>query len=227
MKKTHQILFLIGLFSLLLGAACNPQPAAPSTAVTQPPAPILSPAEMKTAILGAFGGQSALAYQQVSDVVLQDGAAHHTVVKFMPPSSYSIVSDEKTELSVIGDKVYLKDNGAWGLIQASAGDIIDMGYLERLEKTISDIQYLGTDTLNGKSVRIYQFKNGARAGGTDVTVQTKAWLGAADSLPYQMVITGPTTTLDTATGKVSSVPSVTTTVYTYDASITVSAPGVK
>jgi hypothetical protein len=84
------------------------------------------------------------------------------------------------------------------------------------------VQSLGTDTLNGKSMQVYQFSTSSQANPLLATGTTKLWVGADDGLPYQSQTNATT---DAALfGQTLNGQATITSVYTYDSSITIQPP---
>ena len=221
------IVICLVLAALSVCAACNSAPVTPvATAPAPQPTPAATPTEVewRAAVLGAFDSAQPRASRQRSETVLADGTRHQTVVEFAPPASYHIVADGATELIVIGERVYLKDSGAWTEANIPAGSLIDRDFAKRLERTLSDLTWLGSETLNGAALHVYQFKSAIKVGEDERIGQFKVWINPADQLPYQLVINGETAALDNRTGQITGVPTTTTIKYEYDPTIAISAP---
>jgi hypothetical protein len=220
------------LFLSACGTQATPVPTAVPPTVIPSSTPIpsltstptLGPSELRSTILAAINSLKDKSWRYQSDTVLVDGKTHNTVLEYSPPDRYHIVSDSKSELIVIGQKVYFKQGEAWTESQMLATSIIDPDASKKLEESISDVQFIGTDSLNGKPVRAYQYQSKTKIGDTESTVQTKLWIGVADNLPYKMIVDGETATADASTGKVVGVKATSTILYEYDPTIKIALP---
>jgi hypothetical protein len=225
------ILVLTAIALTACGSAPTPTPAPTSvpqvvpTAVSLPASTATpGPTELRSTILAAINAQKDKAWRQRSEVTLADGSTHTTVIEYAPPDRYHIVSDSTTELVVLGQKVYLKQNAAWAESQIPVASIIDPDAFKKLESSNSDVQPVGADTLNGKPMRVYQYKSKATIGPTEAALQVKIWTGQSDNLPYKMIVEGQSASLDQRTGQVIGVQSTSTILFEYDPMIKVEAP---
>jgi len=221
----------LSLIALVLNVACAPAAAPvlpPTTAVaaTSAPGPAATPSdtELQATIVGAFRAQQTRAYQQNSDTVLKDRTTHQARVEFVPPDKYHIVSDGTTELIIVGEVVYLKDQASWTEPNISVDSVIDRGFVSRLERSLSDLKWLGSETVNGLALQVYQYHNALKVGESEIIGQSKVWINPIDHLPYKLVVEGQTAALDNSTGQVTGVPATTTIAYAYDQTIQIAAP---
>ncbi len=213
------------------GSASTPTVAATPTAIPSSTLPALptstsapSPAELRSTILAAFRSLEEKSFRQRSDTtVLSDGKTYNTMVEFVAPDRYHIVS-APIEYVILGQKVYIKQNDVWTESQIPAASIVGNGYSKGLEESISDIQFMGADSLNGKPMQVYQYQNKTKIGDADSTAQSKVWIGVEDHLPYKMVMDGETASLDSSTGKVVGVKSTATISFEYDPAIKIDLP---
>ncbi len=163
-------------------------------------------------------------YRYQGDTVMVNGETHNTVLEYVPPDRYHVVSDLKSELVVISQKVYFKQGDVWAESQMPATSIIDPDASKKLEESISDVQFIGTDSLNGKPMRVFQYKSQTKIGDTESPIQTKLWIGVADRLPYKMIVDGETASADASTGKVVGVNATSTILFEYDPTIKIALP---
>jgi hypothetical protein len=237
MNRSKLLLQMMGcilavLFLSACGAQATPAPTAvpptltiiPSSTPIPSPTATPSPSESRATILAALNALKDKSYRQRSaTTLLRDGKTYTTAVEYVAPDRYHIIADP-TEYVIIGQKVYIKQNEVWTESQIPTTNIIDPDFFKRLEESISDIQFVGTDSLNGKPMQVCQYKSKLKVGDTESLVQTKLWMGVADNLPYKMIMDGETASLDSSTGKVVGVKSVATILYEYDSTIKIESP---
>ncbi len=246
MNRSRLLLQMMGcilavLFLSACGAQATPAPTSipPTVAPPSPTLPVIpsatpvplptatlipSPSELRSAILAALNALKDKSYRQRSaTTLLRDGKIYTTVVEYIASGRYHIIADP-TEYVIIGQKVYIKQNEVWTESQIPTTNIIDPDFFKRLEESISDIQFVGTDSLNGKPMQVCQYKSKLKVGDTESLVQTKLWMGVADNLPYKMIMDGETASLDSSTGKVVGAKSVATILYEYDSTIKIESP---
>ncbi len=123
--------------------------------------------------------------------------------------------------------MYIKDpaSGKWTAVPgmeslySSVFDAIDPNHIDELIKEISidNFKSLGTDSLNGKPMRVYQYTTTTTQAGITSTGTTKIWIGVSDGLPYKSEADGE------VVGQAGS-KSHTVTTYEYDPSITIEPP---
>jgi len=141
--------------------------------------------------------------------------------EFVPPGRVRMVSKPALvfpEIIVIDDVWYTKDaNGTWSKSaepQNPASNTPNIA--EFLSKTISDVQLVGPEVLNGTPTMVYSMKfNAAEAGWTGTI---KAWIGVADGLPYQTDLQATVSASGTQ-GQVQA-----RAIYEYDPSIKINPP---
>lgn len=155
---------------------------------------------------------------------MADGKVHNTIFEYVPPDRYHIVSDSQAELVIIGQKVYVKQGDVWTESKVSAASIINPNYYIVPEESTSDIQFIGTDSLNGKPMWVCQYTSKIKIGDTDSTSHIKLWIGATDNLPYKVVIDGEVAAIDSSTGKIVGVKAISTIFYEYDTTIKIDSP---
>jgi len=225
----HQPLFqkLFGIaFATLLFSASGTQVKPPqntdnqTTPVSTPKA-TPNPSEHRAIILAANGALDEVTYRYQADTVLATGEAHHTMFEYVPPDRYHIVTDSKSGLIIIGLKVFFQREDGWAESQIPASSILDPDRMKRLSDSISEIQAIGVDSLNGELMQVYQYNSKTRFGETE---KTKLWTSVADNLPYKMIIDGYTTAIDASTGEIVGVKALSTIVYEYDPSIKITYP---
>ena len=240
------MMFLLGLIVLTAcGTASTPiltLTSVPPTAVPPSPMPEVIPSstpiplptsttapslsELRSTIVAAVSALKDKSHRQSSETVLSDGNSHHTVVEYVVPDRYHIVADLTTEIVIVEQKVYIKQNedGVWRESQIPVTSFIDPDFAKRLEESIADIRFIGADSLDGKPMWVYQYRSKTKIGEAESTLQTKLWIGETDTLPYKMAVDGETAAIDLSTGKVTSVKSIETILFEYDSTIKIDAP---
>jgi hypothetical protein len=204
---------LVILLTLLILPACGE---------ASTPAP--SAEDYKTTIVSAFRSQRDRPSRQRSDVLLADGTVHHSDIEFVPPDRYHILSDNKTEMVILNDKVYLKNQDTWTELKIAVRDIVDLNFVNRLEESITDIKLLSEETLGGSPVQVYEYKNKTRIGEVEPIVQTRLWVGIEDGLPYKMLINGEVMSVNASTGEIQGIEAVSTIYFEYDPTIKIISP---
>jgi len=203
------------------GVASTPVPTSTSLP-TQPPVPDVE--DYKATIVSAFRLQRDRPNRQRSEVLLADGAVHRSVIEFVPPDRYHILSDSKTEMVIVEDKVYLKDKDAWTELKIAVSDIVDLDFVHRLESSLTEIQLLREESLGGDPMNVYQYKSTTKIGDTAPVVQNQLWVGVGDGLPYKMQIVGEVMSVNASTGEVQGIEAVSNIYFEYDPTIKIISP---
>lgn len=123
---------------------------------------------------------------------LSDTSGFKTTLEYVAPDRFRMVTPV-TETIIIGSNTYMKPpTGQWQKVPGDVGEMIsqfrDPKMVEELRKS-TDAKFLGTDSLDGVPVKIYQYtiKN---AYGTNITSTSKAWVGESDNLPRKIEAEG-------------------------------------
>ena len=95
-----------------------------------------------------------------------------------------------TEVITIGDKQYSKlNNGNW-TVGSPAGLAQRQGMEKRMREmmasAVKDVQYIGTDTINGLPCHAYTYTVEMDVSGQKWAGTGKAWIGSSDGLPHQL-----------------------------------------
>jgi outer membrane lipoprotein-sorting protein len=125
-----------------------------------------------------------------------------TIIEFVKPDRFHMAS-EGFELIVIGETTYIKDeSGVWIESPIAMGDMFGetisaftdeesvSQLIDDLQVSITDLQYLGEETVNGNKTKVYEYSADDAFGGT--TVFTTVWIGVDDGLMYRQVMAGET-----------------------------------
>ncbi len=121
---------------------------------------------------------------------LSDGNNFTTTVEYVAPDRFRMTTP-MNETIIVGSDTYVKNpNSQWQKLPINANQMIssfrDPKIVEELRNNTS-VKFLGTDSLDGMPVKIYQYtvKN---AFGTNMESTSKAWISASDSLPRKMEV---------------------------------------
>jgi hypothetical protein len=130
----------------------------------------------------------------------------------------------KNETIIIGKETYVKaGDGPWQKNPMGMGDLIAQFRDSKAIDAIAEkaqVKYLGTDSLSGAPMLVYQFTMKDLLGpGKDGV--SKIWIGATDSLQHQVESESDVDPLNT--GKMIHTK-ITSTFYDYDADIKIEAP---
>ncbi len=113
-----------------------------------------------------------------------------TTVEYVAPDRFHMTAP-MNETIIVGSDTYVKTpTSPWQKIPINANQMIssfrDPKMVEELRNK-ADVKFLGTDSIDGLPVKIYQYtiKN---AFGTNMTSTSKAWIGASDNLPRKMEV---------------------------------------
>ena len=130
----------------------------------------------------------------------------------------------KNETIIVGKETYVRAGDApWQKNPLGMGDLLaqfrDPKAIDAIAEK-AEVKYLGTDTLNGAPMVVYQYTIKDLLGpGKDGV--TKIWIGATDSLQHQVESESDVDPLNT--GKMIHTK-ITATFYDYDAEIKIEAP---
>jgi hypothetical protein len=155
---------------------------------------------------------------------MQSGETHTTVFEYQPPDRYRVVSDGASELVGIDGKVYQRDSGPWTESPVQSTTIVDPQFTNRLEQSITNLQFVGFETLNGVPMLVFEYHSSYKIGLSPAESQTRLWIGLDDGLIYQIMIDGQVAALDHLSGVVENSQAITTIVYEYDTGIQIEEP---
>lgn len=132
------------------------------------------------------------------------GASSSGTMEFVAPDRVRFVMNvagESFESITIGQTEYSKDvDGKWIKTDTSAQPstqgrlFTDPRHVAALTDNISEAQFLNTETVEGTSCRVYQFKH--KLPGTDGVYESRLWISDGDGLPrkfetiYDFVVEG-------------------------------------
>lgn len=225
---------LVVSFLLLWFAACTSQTKTSSIKPTStlvtlsgenvPSIPTPQADALRTMILESFEKQEAVSWRYNSTTQLSNGEVHTTLVEFQPPRRYHIVSDEKSELTIIDKEAFVLQDNQWIRANISIDSIIDPEASQRLEKSIKDIIYIGSEYLNEKVMLVCRYHAKQKTGDAETETEVTLWLGYDDHLPFKMLVNGQTLAIDGQTGDVKGIDSNSTVLFEYDPQIEIVLP---
>ncbi len=125
----------------------------------------------------------------------------NAVLEFVAPDRYRLQTGTGMETIIIGKTTYMNIGGTWRKMPVSLdSSITDMRATFDKEgmKWFSDVRYVGSETVDGRSAYVYAYHNkgpGAGEGEND----SKIWIGTDDGLPIKVEATYRSGSLDKMT----------------------------
>jgi hypothetical protein len=112
----------------------------------------------------------------------------HMQVSFAAPDRYHL-KNAGMESIIIGKNTYMRINGTWKKFPLDLGSAIPSmrdAFTEEGLKTISDVQYVGDENVNGKDSLVYRYKGSGLKGGSAYT--SRLWIARDDGLPQKIEV---------------------------------------
>jgi hypothetical protein len=116
-----------------------------------------------------------------------------SVTEFASANRLRVTTSEtggkRSEMIIIGGTNYIFLDGQWTKEPLSAKEQADMRRdQDRLSSSLSDVKFIGVETINGIKHKIYTFRWGVdiSVSGKSPSGTGKAWIGVRDGLPHQM-----------------------------------------
>lgn len=217
-------LFLTVLVLLSAVVACGtqaPPQASNENQDTPSPAPATSAAissDPQTTVTNVLGDFAKAPPYHVTMTVTTDTSTLNMNADVILPDRFHITSEHQgntTEMLIVGDKSYNKVNGQW---VESPFDIADLtsSFTSAIGKdtTISNVQFVKTDTVNGVSANEYTFDSHYDSQGLIVDASTTMWVGTSNGLPLKLEVDSTANDIKSHTEETIE----------YDPSITIEAP---
>lgn len=122
-----------------------------------------------------------------------NGTTSAIVIEYVAPDRYHMVTrsqaggrDTTLEYVIVGKDSFMKMNaGAWTRFPVDMSKMIssfrDPKFIEELTKS-SDIKFVGTDTLGGEPMLVYEYTMD-NAMGMSMKTHSKSWVAVSDGLP--------------------------------------------
>lgn len=134
-------------------------------------------------------------------------------LEYASPDRYRLVSPQG-EMIAVGNDAYMKAGGRWMKAPVNVGQMInqfrDPKAVEEMRRK-TDIKYVGTETLDGQTMYVYEYALDESAG-SGARGRAKTWISPADMLPRK-------TEVDGEAGGIKSHTTITYTDYNRDISI--------
>ena len=202
MNVSNKLQITILCSFLIAFPACSsistPNTSVAPSSPTNATAPLTASADPRADMVKAMrASQDAKSYRSRIATTGSDGHNINITAEFVASDRMRIVTEmdmpgqnpNKSERIYIGKQSYVRaGNAPW---QKDSLDMSDMLSQMRDPKLIeavqqkAEVKYLGTDTLSGAPMLIYQYKI-KDVLGTGIDSNSKMWIGAADNLPHQI-----------------------------------------
>ena len=114
-------------------------------------------------------------------------------IDYVAPDRYHVMylggTGAGMEMIMIGNDSYMKSGGKWNKIPGTANASIPTlrdSFTEEGLKTLTDVKYVGEDTVDGKPALVYSYKNVTPKG--NYPFSSKIWIGTETGLPIKIVV---------------------------------------
>ena len=167
-------------------AAAQPTTATQPTAVPQQP-PAASSAGDFAPIVNAFRAQLDADRFRITMVLVTDEETSTEIIEFVAPNRFRLQM-EGDDLVVIGEIAYELRDGVYevlpdgGMIGRMVANLVNPSQVEQLTPSIVSVTPQGTETLDGRTMQVYEYI--ARIG--DEVESSTVWISQADGRPYQV-----------------------------------------
>ena len=224
MKRSLRLSHLFFVAALLAATSCSQLkvPGASSAKSSGPLQPIDDPRE---ALKKAFTEQLAARSFRARMEYTIGGVGTHNDLEFVAPDRYHVTlvgpATMGQEMIIIGNDKFARISGrpwqkadmnvAAGTMATTLGDLTDQFHQEDVSQKMTkyeDVQFSGSEVLEGQPVMVYQFNLKSTKG----PIPGKIWISTADNLPRKIV------------HEKSSKMKITTTYYDYNTNFNISPP---
>jgi hypothetical protein len=190
-------------------AAAPTEPPAATEEAAATEAPAAPAGDEKSIIARSAADLKNLKSYRVKMIMEQEGQTMETLVEFVLPDRYHMVSDF-AEMIGIGDDLYMKAGDTWtkvpgGAAGAAGAAVADVGVTE---EEILEAQFEGSEDVEGVPCQKYVYT--AKVG-DNPPIEVTAWISVEDGLPRKVV-----TAMEGST--------VTQIIYDFNADITIEPP---
>ncbi len=175
-----------------------------------------SRADARDDVLSAYRATYAGGKLRIRSEIDAGGRKMSQTVEIQLPDRYHIKSDQM-EAIVLPSGSFMRPGGQWMRSPIDMGKMIQQFTEEgrkRSQDTISNVQDLGAESVDGHAAHAYSYDADGEAMGVKSKAHIKVWIDSAEQRILQMVVDGE------AMGRKST----TTQHYEYDPSITITAP---
>lgn len=191
-----------------------PTETSPAPSATVPPATL--PGDPRQAIISAMNAMREAGSYRVHVTSKSGETSTEWNAEVILPDRFHIVMDIG-EYIIIGNKTYMKQGDQWAEFPVDIGSMVFpllISTEKEAEASISDVQLVGQDTVNGEATTVYQYRSSGTLQGTEVTSMVKLWVRNSDDLPVKQEING----------EVAGVESTTVQDIEYDPTISIEPP---
>lgn len=129
-------------------------------------------------------------------------------MQFVAPDRYRIVKAD-SEVIVIGNESYSKENGKWTVLEDNIGEFIreqTRSGMEEGVRNLQNVEIVGKEKVGGKDATVYTHKFG--------DILTKVWIGTESGLQLKNEVEA----------NIGGTVQKQTTVYDYEKTVTIEAP---
>jgi outer membrane lipoprotein-sorting protein len=222
MKRKLRLSGLLAGMVLLVSTSCSGLKL-PGASSTTSAGPVQAGADPREALKKAFTAQLAARSLRARMEYSIGGVATHNDLEFVAPDRYHVTlvgsATMGQEMIIIGKDKFARISGrpwqktdmdvAAGTMATTLGDLADQFRQEDISQRMTkyeDVQFSGSEVLEGQPVMVYQFNLKSTKG----PIPGKIWISTADNLPRKIVH--------------DSKMKLTTTYYDYNANFNITPP---
>lgn len=223
--KLARILCLLILLALPL-AACGGEESTSSTPSEQAGGQSGStlPSDPKAAVVQVLTAMQNSGPYRVTTTIVSDDTTMEMTGEVIPPDKMhnkTMIDDQPMEMLMVGEQSWMKLGDDWQEMPGGAALTIEqaLGFsVDELDKMITDVAYVGVESLNSVDAAVYTFTNDTSKSEAlkdmDVKSTVKLWVNIASGLPIQQEIAG----------EAMGIKSTSTQMIEFDDSITIEPP---
>ena len=174
----------------LTDTSVAPTETAPAPSATVPPA--APPGDPRQAVISAMKAMREAGPYRVHVTSTGNAITTEWNAEVILPDRFHLIMDTG-EFIIVGNKTYMKQGDQWGEFPVDIGSMVFSLILsteEEAEASISDVQLIGPNTVNGEATTVYQYRSTVELEGNEVISMVKLWVRDSDSLPVKQEITG-------------------------------------
>ncbi len=229
MKRKLRLSGLLVVVALLAATSCG-QLKVPGASSTTSSDPVPASADPREALKKAFTAQLAARSFRARMEYSVGGVGTHNDLEFVAPDRYHVTvvgpASMGQEMIIIGKDKFARISGrpwqktdmnvAAGTMATTLGDLADQFRSEDVSQRMTkydDVEFIGSEVLDGQPVRVYQFN----LKGTKGPIPGKIWISSADDLPRKIEHEASSQTTN-------SKMKLTTTYYDYNTNFNISPP---
>lgn len=196
------------------------EPAPEPTAEPEPTQETAVGGDVREELFALLDAQREVGSWRAMQVIETDEGTFESTVDHVVPDRFRMTMDfagQTMELIIIGDTFYQNMGGTWTELPVDLGQQFTNIYSNPdafLEEAVTDVEFVGTEDLDGVPTRVYRFTSVDTIEGTDATTDVTMWVRESDNLPIKQLIL---TNADGVTGTI-------TQTYDYDVEIVIEPP---